>query len=140
MYERLLNKEVEPTINEINSYIGSKSVALLEKLDKSLNSRYDIVRDLKFPYGNSYGWGFKYSHKKKHLCYIFFEQDVVTAMIQIGNSEVAKLNEQFSEFLPRTKKLWEKRYPCGDGGFIHYRIFNEEELDDVLKLISLKKK
>jgi len=140
MYERLLDKNIMPSAEEITAYIGRQSSELLEALEKSLNERYDIVKELKFPFGNSYGWGYKYSHKTKHLCYIFFEKDAITVTIQIGSNEVSKLNEQLKDFLPKTKKLWEERYPCGAGGWIHYRVLAEDELTDILKLIAIKKK
>lgn len=30
------------------------------------------------------------------------------------------------------------KYPCGSGGWIHYRITNKEHLDDIMKLLELK--
>jgi len=41
----------------------------------------------------------------------------------------------------RTQELWEKRYPCGErGGWIHYRVLEDEEIDDVIRLIEVRKK
>ena len=140
MYERLLNKDIIPAADQIAAHIGKKSGGLLNKLEKSLREKYDIVRELRFPFGNSYGWGFKYSHKKKHLCYVFFEKNAITITIQIGNNEVPRLNEQLNSFLPKTKKFWDERYPCGKGGWIHYRAQADNELADILKLIEIKKK
>lgn len=140
MYERLLNKEVAPTLQEIITYIGKQSNELLETFEKALNDRYDIIRELRFPYGNSYGWGFKYSHKKQHLCDVFFEKNAITITIPIPSKAVEKLNKELKYFLPKTKKVWKERYPCGDGGWVNYRILHNRELMDCIKLIETKKK
>lgn len=88
---------------------------------------------------NSYGWGFKYSHKTKHLFYLFFERDALTATIQIGDKDVPKLLEQYNLFSLKAQSYWENRYPCGkNGGWIHYRILSDDELDDVLRFIAVK--
>lgn len=42
--------------------------------------------------------------------------------------------------LPKTKELWENRYPCGNGGWVHYRVENDNELFDIQKFICIKKK
>lgn len=140
MYERMLNKDIVPKIDEINNYIGKKSEKLLKEFERELNNRYDIVKTLRFPYGNSYGWSFKFSHKKQHLCDLFFEKDAITIMISIPSKVSGEVSKKVENLLPKTKKIWEERYPCGTGGWIKYRIFNREELVDVLSLLEMKKK
>lgn len=140
MYERMLNKEIRPSIDEIINYIGNSSYELLQQLEKEFNSKYDIARELRFPYGNSYGWGFKYNHKTKHLCDVFFEKNAITVTIQISGNKIEKFNEHLKDFLPKTKKLWEERYPCGNGGWVHYRALSDKELIDIVKLIEIKQK
>ena len=140
MYERMLDKREEPTIPEIHDYIGNNSICILNTFEEIMNLRYELKCELRFPFGNNYGWGYKYSHKTKHLCYVFFEKDAITIMLQIGGNLVYKLEEVLPECLPKTKDYWDNRYPCGDGGWVYYRIFNKQELDDVLRLIAIKQK
>ena len=140
MYERMLNKLKEPSIKEIYEVIGDNSILLLNIFEEIMKQRYDLKRDLKFPFGNNYGWGYKYSHKTKHLCYVFFEKDAITIMLQISGDLVQKLEKVLLECLPKTKRYWNNRYPCGEGGWIHYRVLNGEELNDVIRLLALKQK
>ena len=141
MYERMLDRNNEPSMDEIKAYIGEPGCGLLAKLEDYLRSHYELARELRFPFGKSYGWGFKYSHKTKHLCYLFFEKGAITVTIQIGDGDVPKLSKLLDGFLPKTKRLWEERYPCGKaGGWMHYRVFSEGELADVIGIISVKKK
>lgn len=138
MYERLLDKNSIPAVDEIVEYIGAGSFALLGKLETELNKTYPVKKELRFPFGNNYGWGYKYSCKSKHICYLFFEKDSFTVMIQLGDGKAVE--EILENCLPKTKELWEKRYPCSNGGWVHYRVLNEEELQDVIKLIHIKMK
>ena len=140
MYERMLDKLKEPSIAEIHEYIGENSLLLLNTFEETLKQRYELKRDLKFPFGNNYGWGFKYSHKTKHLCYVFFEKDAITIMLQIGGNLVGKIEKVLPECLPKTEDYWNNRYPCGEGGWIHYRVLNGDELNDVIKLLAIKQK
>ena len=141
MYERMLNKEKAPTEDEIYEYLGSESAQLLRIFDEALNARYDIVKELKFPFGNDYGWGYRYAHKARQLCYLFFEQSAFTILIQINpDLDPMKFVNLLAHSIPRTKEVWANRYPCSVGGWVNYRILSKEELDDVLVLIEFKKK
>lgn len=138
--ERLLDNKVIPTEETIKAFVGPSSYNRLNKIDSFLQNTYDISKELKFPFGSSYGWGYKYSCHGKLLLYIFFENGRLTATITIGKGEVNKLTASLSSMLPKTALLWENRYPCGDGGWIHYPVENDIELEDIKKLILLKKK
>jgi hypothetical protein len=138
MHERMLNKGVKPTTSEIIDYIGKSNNELLEAFESELNSRYDIIKELRFPYGNSYGWSFKYSHKKKHICDLFFEKGSIAITIPMPSKLAEKVNEKVDTLLPQTRKMWNEKYPCGDGGWVNYRVSSKEELADILFLIALK--
>ncbi|WP_395547957.1 DUF3788 domain-containing protein [Lacrimispora sp. HJ1] len=141
MYERMIDKSVQPEINDIERYIGLNGCRYLQFLEDALMKRYNIQREIRFPFGNTYGWGYKYSHKTKHLCYLFFEKDAITITLQIGDREVPLLNQMLPTFSSKTQSLWEHRYLCGEnGGWVHVRILSEDDLDDAIKLIEIRKK
>jgi len=138
--KRFMYKNIIPTTVEIDNLLGKEVANRLSKLEIFLKNNYDLTQELKFPFGNNYGWGYKYSHKGKLLCYIFFEKNSFTATITIGKNDLQKLYVELDNMLYKTKDLWKNRYPCGDGGWIHYRVENNDELIDVEKLISIKKR
>ena len=82
-YKRMLDKRNVPTENEINEHIGDKAVKHIETIKSNLSNVFEIQMELKFPFGNNYGWGYKVSNKSKHLFYIFFEKDSINIMLQI---------------------------------------------------------
>lgn len=141
MYERMLNKKVIPTEDKIKEHMGEENYLRLMELEGILNNQYDLNKELKFPFGNNYGWGFKYSHKASHLCYAFFEKETFTIMLQIGDALVPKFEKIYDSLSEYTQELWSKRYPCGkNGGWIHYQVKSSSDLSDILKLINIKKK
>jgi len=139
MYERMLDKQRIPTEDEINNYIGKKSVECIALIKGSLEKCMPISMGLKFPFGNNYGWGYKVSNKSKHLFYIFFEKGSITVTIQISKIKTEKELEKYSQLSEEGKKYWDGRYPCGDGGgWVHYRIINKKQLRDIGLFLSIK--
>lgn len=141
MYERMLDKNSKPADIQIQEYLGCQSYGRLTVMEEYLSTHYQLVKEIKFPFGSSYGWGYKYSHKSSHLCYVFFEKGAFTVTIQIGDKQAQLVEDVLPSLLPKTQILWKGRYPCGEhGGWIHYRVLEDEELSDIFKLINIRKK
>lgn len=141
MHERLLDKTAMPGEVAIRQHLGEESFNHLVDMEHRLREYYQLSRELKFPFGNSYGWGYKYSHKRSHLCYAFFEKDAFTVMFQIGDKQVPTMEAELSSLLQKTQDVWENRYPCGErGGWIHYRVLLDDEIADVIRLLKIRKK
>ena len=139
MYERMLNKQVIPTETEINNHIGIKSVKNIEIIKSTLEKIFELKVELKFPFGNDYGWGYKVSHKSKHLFYLFFEKNCINIMLQISKIMSKTEIEIYGKLSEEGKNYWENRYPCGNnGGWIHYRVNNKKQLKDIELLLSIK--
>ena len=140
MYERMLDGGHRPSTLEIQNTLGMKACAYLNLLETRLADLYDLRKELRFPFGNDYGWGVKYSHKAVHLVYVFFEQGAFTVMLQIGDARVPLMKESLSSWSEKARTLWENRYPCGEeGGWIRYRILEQEEIEEIIRLIIIKK-
>ncbi|WP_072685280.1 MULTISPECIES: DUF3788 family protein [unclassified Holdemania] len=140
MYERMLDGGHRPSTLEIQNTLGMKACAYLNLLETRLADLYDLRKEFRFPFGNDYGWGVKYSHKAVHLVYVFFEQGAFTVMLQIGDARVPLMKESLSSWSEKARTLWENRYPCGEeGGWIRYRILEQEEIEEIIRLIMIKK-
>ncbi len=141
MYERLLDKNNPPTTEFIRAYIGIKSHTVLLQFEDFLSNNYHLSKEMRFPFGNSYGWGYKYSHKSSHLCYVFFESGAFTITLQLGDNCVSKIEQILPNLSQKAKELWQNRYPCGEqGGWIHYRVIDTNELNDIFEFLKIKKK
>ncbi|MDR0908421.1 MAG: DUF3788 domain-containing protein [Spirochaetaceae bacterium] len=139
MYERMLDKNSIPTEDEIKEYIGKQSVECIEIIKNSLERIFDINIELRFPFGNNYGWGYKFSNKSKHLFYLFFEKGSISIQLQISKIKTEKEIEKYNKLTEEGKNYWENRYLCGEnGGWIEYRITNKKQLKDIGLFLSLR--
>ena len=139
--ERLANKGTAPNRETVNHFIGEESINRLSLFEKILQEEYDLTCELKFPFGKSYGWAYRYTHKKTLLLYVFFEKNGFCCTLSINDNGAENVAKIISTMLPRTKELWQNRYPCGkEGGWVHYSVVNNEELKDIIRLVSCKVK
>ena len=77
--------------------------------------------------------------KSKHLCYCFFEKKAITITIQLKNIDNEFCRLKYKELSENGKKYWENRYPCEEGGgWIHFRILNDEDYLNIGKYIMMK--
>lgn len=140
MYERMLDKNNKPTLSQIKEHLGEDSYILLCTFENKLLEQYHLSKEIRFPFGNNYGWGYKFSHNSVHLCYAFFEQGAFTVTVQVGDKQVSKVEEIMNSLSPKAKELWANRYPCGEnGGWIHFRALCNTDLIDILKFVNAKK-
>lgn len=134
MYERMLNKQVTPSIEEMTVYCG-ENAALFTSLNNWLSETYDTEQDIVFPYGNKYGWGVAHKKKKKLVCNIFAENNSFTVMLRLSDKQ---FESEYNNLQKYAQKYIDEKYPCGDGGWIHYRVTCKENLDDIEKLLAVK--
>lgn len=73
--------------------------------------------------------------KKKLICNVFAEADSLTVMLRLSNEQFAQIYDQVEQ---ETQACIDKKYPCGDGGWLHYRVTNETQFRDVQKMLELK--
>lgn len=140
-YTRMLDKRKKPSEDMIARTIGPEATARLAALEAALAKQYNLQRALNFPFGNNYGWGYKLSHGRKHLCYAFFEEGAFTVTLQIGDEGVPCVKALLPSLQAQTQALWDGRYPCGErGGWLHIRVLSDATLSDVLALIACKVK
>jgi hypothetical protein len=139
MVKRLTEKSHQPTEEIVRDFIGENAWQRLIQLENMLRERYDLNREMKFPFGNEYGWGFRYSHKKSLLLYVFFEENSFCCTISINDKGAPQVDAMQKDLSPEIKTLWENRYPCGDfGGWVHIPAYSDNMLPDIIRLLSVK--
>ena len=134
MYERMLDKQATPTIEEMTKFCGenSKRFSLLnEWLASTFNTEHKIV----FPYGNKYGWGVAHKKKNKLICNVFAEDNAFTVMMRLSDKQYKTIYNQLKKY---TQEYIDNKYPCGDGGWIHYRVTCKEHFNDIRTLLTAK--
>lgn len=134
MYERMLNKQEIPTIADMTLYCG-ENAELFTQINEWLSETYETVQKITFPYGNQYGWGVAHRIKQKLICNIFAENNSFTVMVRLSDEKYELLYGDLQKY---AQEYIDNRYPCGDGGWIHYRVTSREHFDDIQKILSAK--
>ncbi len=134
MYERMLNKKETPSPAEMTAYCG-ETAGLFSSLNEWLTATYATAQQITFPYGNQYGWGIAHRLKKKLICNVFAENNSFTVMVRLSGNQYQSLYAQLQKY---TQEYIDNQYPCGDGGWIQYRVTCREHFDDIQKILSAK--
>ena len=134
MYERLLDKQNVPTFEELAAYCGENS-SLFQRLNEQLFQTFGTAQEIRFPYGNHYGWGVAHRKKKTLICDVFAEAGAFTVMLRLSNQQFDSVYGQLQVY---TQNYIDNKYPCGKGGWIHYRVLNEEHFQDIMRLLDIK--
>lgn len=134
MYERMLNKQEMSAIEDMTAYCG-ENAEYFTLINEWLSKSYGTEQKVTFPYGNHYGWGIAHRKGKKLLCNIFAEDNAFTVMMRLSDQQFESIYEHVQKY---TQEYINNRYPCGDGGWIQYRVTCKEHFDDIKKLLSAK--
>lgn len=134
MYERMLNKQEEPTISQMTAFCG-ENAERFTLLNEWLSQTYGSAQKITFPYGNHYGWGIAHRKKQKLLCNIFAEDNAFTVMMRLSDKQFDSVYIQVRKY---TQDFIDNRYSCGDGGWIQYRVTCREQFEDIQKLLCVK--
>ena len=133
MYERMLNKQVVPTAAEMTAYCA-ENAERFSMLNDWLTTTFSTEQKVVFPYGNKYGWGIGHYKKKKLVCNIFAEAGAFTVMMRLTNKQYEAIYDSLKKY---AQKCIDNKSPCGDGGWIHYRVTCQEHYEDILKLLKV---
>lgn len=134
MYERMLNKNETPSIQQMTAYCDA-TAAMFTELNEWLTAEYGTVQTVVFPYGSSYGWGISHKRKGKLVCNVFPEEGAFSVMLRMSDAKFASVYDSLGEY---AKNHIENKYPCHDGGWIHYRVMDKTQFGDIKALLAAK--
>lgn len=108
---------------------------LFVQLNEWISSPDALTQSIVFPYGKQYGWAIAHRKKTKLICNVFPECGALTIMTHLSDKQFQAVYPQLSDY---AKRYVNNRYPCGDGGWIHYRISSPEHMADIQSLLTAK--
>ena len=139
--KRLTDKLQQPPEEFIRLFMGDDAWNRLMRFEAMLSERYDLSREMKFPFGNAYGWSFRYAHKKSLLLYVFIEEGGFCCTISISDAGAPKVEAMLGELMPEIREIWTNRYACGaEGGWLNRSVESDEELPSLVRLVGVKVK
>lgn len=134
MYERMLDKTVTPTLAEVTAWCG-ENASRFTALNDWIAANYSLEQKIVFPYGNRYGWGIAHRKKAKLICNVFAESGAFTVMTHLSDKQFQAVFPQLSAY---AQGIVDHKYPCGDGGWIHFRVTDDHHMDDIMALLNAK--
>ncbi len=132
MYERLLDKNVKPTMEEFLAHIG-EGKNTIENIDTFLINKLNSKKELKFDV-HSRCWKISYHIKRKYICDIISEKEAFTIVTRLPEEDIKKLYDGIS---PYTKECINNS-PFRHSGWIEYRILDIENLEDAKKILQVR--
>lgn len=136
-YERMLDKEHQPTEQEILETIDD--AALWLQLREYLGSAYDVTPELTFG-GKKYGWAIRYRKSGRTLCSLLPERGAFSALVILGKKETEKAFTMLDQFNANIHKVFEETPQLHDGRWLWIRVQEQSDVDGVIELLKLKRK
>jgi hypothetical protein len=136
---RLLDREQKPDPKEINRVIGYDAKKAWNEIQKFLEKYYKIEPETVF-YGSNYGWNIRYRKSGRTLCSLFPEKGSFSFLIVFGKKEVEKAIGVLDEFSGNIQDIILNTEQLHDGRWLWIRVHKKEEIEDIKKLIKIKKR
>lgn len=138
-YQRMLDKEHEPSEREIFSYLGNNAKEAWADIISFLKTNYDFLPELDFG-GAKYGWSIRYRRSGKSLCTLYPEKGSFTILIVLGKKEVIEFREKISDFSEGFIALFNNARQFHDGRWLWIRVLEKSDAEDVKRLLIIKRK
>ena len=137
-YERILDKECKPTESQMLKWIGKRAM-LWSDLREYLVFGYDHPAELDFA-GKKYGWSVRYRKSGKTLATLFPERGGFTALVVLGNKEVAKIEECVKKLSKKVRELFENTDQLHDGRWLWIRPSSKADIESIKMLLNAKRR
>ncbi|WP_438496143.1 DUF3788 domain-containing protein [Paenibacillus sp. IHBB 3054] len=137
--QRLCDKEVVPTEEQIYSFIGAEAKQAWIELSRFAEQNYDHQPELNFG-GKNYGWNVRYRRSGKTLFTMFPEKEGFTVLLVLGKKEIEAYTGKMEEFGAYFKSVYEAAAQFHDGRWLWIKVHSIDELKDIEQMILIKKK
>ena len=138
-YQRMLDKTVEPTEEDMLKTIGTQASGAWKDIHAFLRANYDHV-PVKRHWGKKHGWAIQYRKSNKTLATLAPETGAFTALLIFGKKEVEKIALQKDQISPAMMEMIDNTTQLHDGKWVFIRLIDDTYVDDIKKLISIKRK
>ena len=139
-HSRMYNKMLVPTVEDMSSFIENREIITLwEKLHTQINDYYDFNKLLRYA-GKNYGWVINYRYRTKSILSIHPERNAFTVLFVFGKKELEEWKKEKRHISNKTNDIIESTKQYQDGKWIWLRILGNEQFNDCLTLLNIKKK
>ena len=129
------DKAIVPTIEDLDGKIG-KTYSLWMQIREFVYQKYpNGVEDWNYP-GKKYGWSFRIKDKKRAILYFLPRENYFKVAFVFGQKALDQILETTISESIKNELLSAKKY--AEGRDIRIDVTNEQNIQDILKLIEIK--
>lgn len=137
---RMTQKSNPPSYTEIAEWIGNEAYEYLKHVTHLIERNYpSIFTPEQIFGGKKHGWSLRYK-KSKSFCTLIPEKNRFALLIVFGAAERAKVEAIHDSLSTRTQKDYNEATTYHDGKWVLLTVNSESVVDDVVKLLKIKRK
>lgn len=81
---------------------------------------------------------FRFYHNGKYIAYCNVHHGCFDVMMRYTASDILKISVLIGGMSDYAKEVWEDRYPCSTGAWIHYYVSSDDTYKEAVRLIDSK--
>lgn len=143
MYERMMDKTIQPSDADMIDAIGQPIAEAWTALRHFLVNTYGIVPVFNSG-GKKYGWNLQHRSGGRPLCEMYPEYGSFTALVILGKKELDQALEKVETFGATVRQAVVESPRFHDGCWMYIRVSDpmtcQQDVQDIEQLILLKKK
>lgn len=143
MYERMMDKSVQPSDDDMVNWIGQPLAEEWIALRRFLAETYNIAPIFNSG-GKRYGWNLQYRIGGRPLCEMYPEHGSFTTLVILGKVELGQAMEQIETFGSIVQQALTETPRFHDGCWMYIRLSDsrtcQKDVQDIEELILLKRK
>ncbi len=138
---RMLDKTQKPGEDAISNWIGSENYERWKQIIQFIEVNYPGIfppDDWLFG-GRKHGWGLRFK-KSKSFCTLIPERNRLVVQIVLGGMEREKVEAILHELYPGVRDEYASAMTYHDGKWLAIAVDSDEVLEDIKKLLAIKRK
>jgi hypothetical protein len=127
----------KPTDDEMVRFLGKHAAKLWKKITEYMSENYEFapIRE-----NENLDAIIRYKRSGKTLLTFYPKKNELTVLIIFGKKEVDKFESSTDEFSPEIVDLFNNTRQFHDGRWLHIKVPPFENLEDIKKLLEIKKR
>lgn len=143
MHERMMDKSIQPSDQEMIKWIGQPIAKEWTALRHFLTKTYEILPVYNSG-GKRYGWNLQYRIGGRPLCEMYPEHGSFTALVILGKAELDQAMDRLEIFGSTVRQALEETPRYHDGCWMYIRVADaqtcQQDIQDIEELILIKRK
>jgi hypothetical protein len=138
--QRMLEGSRQPDAESVAAWLGASEHRHWTRLLEFIEMNYPGVFTPDWIFGGKkYGWGLRFK-KSKSFCTLIPERNRFVVQIVFGGEEREKAEKILPELSPSVRKAYTDATTYHDGKWLAVVANRQETLDDIEKLLAIKRK